>query len=389
MLDTRRLGNSSAAMPQPTIVVSVNAAWNLINFRHSLLRGLVAAGYRVVAVAPSDGREAELASIGVEFEAIAIDRRGMSPLRDARLLWSYVRLLRRLSPSVYLGFTIKPNVYGGLACRILGIPRIANIAGLGTSFLNRGMLNHVVRRLYASGLHGAEGVFFQNRDDCARFLVEKLVKPDQVSLLPGSGVDLDRFAPRRRPPDERIVFLLVTRLLWAKGVAEFVEAASVMRARHGAGICCRILGIRDRSAGGVDDSTLNHWASEGQVELIEAREDVRDVLAEADCVVLPSYYPEGTPRSLLEALGMAKAIITTDMPGCRDVVDESVNGFLCRPRDVSSLVEAMERYCLLKSDARTAMAQASRSKAVRQFDETLVIDAYRAALLDIIKAGPA
>lgn len=385
-LDSRNFGNFSAVMPQPTIVVSVNAAWNLVNFRASLLRGLVAAGYRVVAVAPPDGRETGLAAMGVGFEPISIDRRGMSPLADARLLRSYVRILRRLAPVAYLGFTIKPNVYGGLACRMLGIPRIANIAGLGTSFLKRGMLNHVVRQLYGAGLHGAERVFFQNQDDRDRFLTGGLVTPGQVALLPGSGVDLVRFAPAARQPDGGTVFLLVARLLQAKGVAEFVEASALLRARHGAGIRCRVLGIRDHSPGGIDAATLDRWAQEGQVDFIEAREDVRPVLAEADCVVLPSYYPEGTPRSLLEALAMAKAIITTDTPGCRDVVDDGVNGFLCGPRDVSSLVEVMERYHALGPDERAAMARTSRAKAESQFDETLVIDAYRAALSDMVPA---
>lgn len=361
----------------------MNAAWNLVNFRHSLLRGLIDAGYRVVAVAPPDGRESELAAIGVEFEPIAIDRRGMSPLADARLLWSYIRLLRRVRPSAYLGFTIKPNVYGGMACRILGIPRIANIAGLGTSFLTRGLLNQAVRRLYAIGLRGAESVFFQNKEDCGQFVAEGLVNAGQTKLLPGSGVDLDRFSPIFREPDGTTVFLLVTRLLRAKGVAEFVEASTVMRARYGDSIRCLILGIRDQSTGGIDAATLDRWIKEGKVEVLDARDDVRPVLAEADCVVLPSYYPEGTPRSLLEALAMAKAIITTDTPGCRDVVDNGINGFLCLPKDVSSLTEVMDRYRSLEPEARKAMATASRAKAEHMFDETLVINAYIAALTDL------
>lgn len=371
-------------MPKPTIVVSVNAAWNLVNFRQSLLRALVAEGYRVVAVAPPDGQEADLAAMGVEFEPISINPRGMSPLADARLLLAYITLLRRLRPVAYLGYTIKPNVYGGMACRILDIPRIANIAGLGTSFLQRNALNRIVRRLYAAGLRGAERVFFQNGNDRARFLDEGLVKRDQIVLLPGSGVDLAQFAPAVRPSDDQTIFLLVTRLLHAKGVAEYVAAATALRDRHGPSIRCRILGIRDYSAGGVDAATLDRWKSEGAVELLDEQRDVRPALAEADCVVLPSYYPEGTPRSLLEALAMAKAIITTDTPGCRDVVEDPGNGFLCKPRDVASLIEAMERYYALGPADRSAMAWASRAKAERQFDETLVINAYRRALGEII-----
>ncbi|WP_288413701.1 glycosyltransferase family 4 protein [uncultured Sphingomonas sp.] len=374
-------------MSRPTIVVSVNAAWNLVNFRHSLLRGLVGQGYRVVALAPPDGCEAQLASIGVEFEPIAIDRHGVSPLGDARLLAAYVATLRRLRPAAYLGYTIKPNVYGGLACRILGIPRISNIAGLGTTFMRRGMLNLIVRRLYAVGLRGAEQIFFQNGDDRDRFLTGGLVDGDRVDLLPGSGVDLARFAPAIRPADGRTVFLVVTRLLNAKGVIEFVEAAKRLGAGPSGPVSCRILGIRDSSSDGIAPALLDAWQRSGHVELLDAVSDVRPVLADADCVVLPSYYPEGTPRSLLEAAASAKAIITTDTPGCRDVVDDGVNGFLCAPRDVASLQRAMERYRDLDPAGRQAMAQASRAKAERVFDEAIVVRAYIAALARIAKAA--
>ena len=370
---------------RPVIVVSVNAAWNLVNFRHSLLRSLTVAGYRVVALAPPDGREGELAAIGVEFMPIRINRRGMSPIADARLLWDYVRILRRLRPSAYLGFTIKPNVYGGLACRMLGIPRIANIAGLGTAFLRRGPLNRIVRGLYAVGLSDAARVFFQNRDDRERFLAEKLVREDRTALLPGSGVDLVRFTPRERPRDGRTIFLMVTRLLMAKGVAEYVAAAAEIRVRHGESVIFRLLGIPDHSPGGVDAATLERWRGEGDIELLDAVDDVCPLLAEADCVVLPSYYPEGTPRSLLEAAGMGKAIITTDTPGCRDVVEHGVNGFLCAPRSAASLIAAMEAYLLLDHSARSDAGAASRARAERCYDEQIVLDRYAADLRAICR----
>ena len=371
-------------MAKPTIVVSVNAAWNLVNFRQSLLRSLVAAGYRVVAVAPPDGREGELAALGVDFMPIAIDRRGMSPIADAWLFIAYVRILRKLRPAAYLGFTIKPNVYGGMACQLLGIPRIANIAGLGTGFLRRGALNQVVRQLYAAGLRNADRVFFQNRDDRAHFLAEGLVREEQTILLPGSGVDLTRFSPRARIADGKTVFLLVTRLLRAKGVAEYVDAAETMRRRHGDVVVFRLLGIPDLSSGGIDSETLERWRRDANVELLDAVSDVRPALAHADCVVLPSYYPEGTPRSLLEAAAMGKAIITTDTPGCRDVVEHGVNGYLCEARSVGSLIDAMEGYRRLDERARALMGAASRCKAEQDYDECIVLDRYADALRTIM-----
>lgn len=374
------------AMTRPTIAISVNAAWNLVNFRHSLMRGLVKAGYRVVAIAPADGREGELAALGVEFEPIAMNGRGMSPSEDAQLLLSYLRVLRRVRPAAYLGFTIKPNIWGGLACRILGIPRIANIAGLGTTFIGRGALNLLVRRLYGIGLAGAACVFFQNRDDRGHFVAERIVDVDRTALLPGSGVDLQRFAPAPRAEDGRTVFLLVARLLRAKGVAELVEAVTTLRQRHGDAVVVRVLGIRDHSPGGINGATLERWRNEGQIELLDAVSDVRPSLAGADCVVLPSYYPEGTPRSLLEAAASGKAIVTTDMPGCRDVVEEGVNGFLCAPRDVAGLTAALERYLALSPAARREMGLRSRKKAEREFDERIVIDAYLAQLSRVAAA---
>lgn len=373
---------------RPTVVVSVNAAWNLVNFRQSLLRGLVAAGYRVVALAPPDGYEERLAALGVDYVPIRIDGRGVSPLTDARLLLNYVAILRRLRPSTYLGFTVKPNVYGGLACQVLGIPRIANIAGLGTAFLGRGALNRIVRLLYRAGLRGAERVFFQNGEDRAHFVTERLVREQQTALLPGSGVDLVRFTPQARRSDGRTVFLLVTRLLWAKGVAEYVAAAHDVRSRQGDAVAFRILGIRDTSAGGIDAATLDGWRKGGVVELLDAVDDVRPVLADADCAVLPSYYPEGTPRSLLEAAGMGKAIITTDTPGCRDVVDDGLNGFRCAPRSVPSLVTALERYLTLDGDARSKMGAASRRKAEREFDERIVVERYVRELAGMVGRRP-
>lgn len=373
-------------MSRPTIVISVNAAWNLVNFRRSLMRGLVEAGYRVVAIAPADGHESELTALGVEFEPIAMNSRGMSPNEDAQLLLSYMRILRRIRPAAYLGFTIKPNIWGGLACRILRIPRIANIAGLGTTFIDRGPLNVLVRRLYGIGLGNAACVFFQNRDDRRHFVAERIVDPDRTALLPGSGVDLQRFAPMPRVQDGRTVFLLVARLLRAKGIAELVDAATVLRQRHGHAVVVRVLGIRDHSPGGIDAATLERWQDEGQIELLDAVSDVRPALAEADCVVLPSYYPEGTPRSLLEAAASGKAIVTTNMPGCRDVVEEGVNGFLCAPRDASALTTALDRYIALPPKARHAMSVSSRQKAERQFDEQIVINAYLAQLSAAVAA---
>lgn len=242
----------------------------------------------------------------------------------------------------------------------------------------------LVRHLYGVGLRGADCIFFQNRDDQGHFVKERIVDQARTALLPGSGVDLKRFLPNRREDDGRVVFLLVARLLKAKGIAEFVEAATVLRKRYGDRVEFRLLGIRDSSPGGIDSATLDRWHKEGAITLMDAVSDVRPALERADCVVLPSYYPEGTPRSLLEAAASGKAIITTDMPGCRDVIEPGGNGFLCLPRDVPSLIEALERYLLLAPSQRLIMGERSRQKAVCEFDERIVIDAYLQKLTAVV-----
>jgi glycosyltransferase involved in cell wall biosynthesis len=357
-------------------VISVNTSWNLVNFRESLLRSLVLSDYRVVAIAPPDGYEKKLAALGVDYIPIALDGRGLSPFNDIKTLFYYIKILRKIRPQIYLGFTVKPNVYGGIACRILNIPRISNIAGLGTAFIKGGLLNRIVRKLYATGLKGAPCVFFQNRDDRDHFVALHLVNADDTRQLPGSGVNLDLFHFTARSNDDKTIFLLVSRLLWAKGIQEYVEAAKILRQKHGDRVIFRILGIPDYSAGGVDADTLQRWKTEADIELLDPVNDVRPALGQADCVVLPTYYPEGTPRSLLEAAGMGKAIITTNTPGCRDVVEDGVNGFLCEPRSLDALVKAMDAYCDLDDEGRSKMAEASRGIAETRFDEQIVLRRY-------------
>ena len=373
---------NDASMASPHIVLSINTSWNIVNFRRGLVEALRQRGFEVSALSPRDAYSGHLAELGCRHVPLAMDNKGTNPLRDAALFFAYLRLLWRERPDVFLGWTIKPNIYGSLACRLLGVPAINNVSGLGTAFMSEGWLNRIVRLLYRIALAGSACVFFQNRDDLELFAGMGLVRRAQVRLLPGSGVDLARFSPAPLPvrrEGEGPVFMLVARLLWDKGVGEYVEAARLVKAEvpHARFQLLGFLDVENRSA--VPRQQVDAWVNEGLVEYLGHADDVRPHIAAADCVVLPSYR-EGTPRSLLEAGAMARPLVTTDVPGCREVVDDGINGWLCRPKDAADLADKMLRFALTSQAARLEMGRQSRVKVEMQFAERIVIDAYLAEI---------
>ncbi|TPM37569.1 glycosyltransferase family 4 protein [Mesorhizobium sp. B2-3-4] len=359
------------------IVISINTSWNVVNFRKGLIETLLGRGYDVVVVAPKDEYSSLIPRMGCRYVEIEIDNSGTSPFRDFALLWRYWRILRREKPLAFVGFTIKPNVFGSMAANLNGIAVINNISGLGTVFVRGGLLQRIAKALYRLALARSRVVFFQNDDDRMLFVEARIVRKERTALLPGSGVDLLRFSPspRERAPSSPIVFLMVARLLWDKGVGEFVEAARLVR-RQAPTARFQLLGFLDvENRTAVSRAQVEQWVEEGLVEYLGATDDVRPFLAAADCVVLPSYR-EGTPRSLLEAAAMAKALIATDVPGCKEVVDHAVNGFLCQVRDAGDLAKKMTEFTVMDGASRDAMGIESRRKVERQFSETIVVERY-------------
>lgn len=364
------------------IVICINTAWNLVNFRAGLIRALVTAGHEVVAVAPHDEYAAALEGLGCRYVPLPMDNGGTRPVQDALLLWRFWRLLRSERPAVYLGYTVKPNVYGSLAAHWLDIPVINNIAGLGAVFIKGGWLVRLVQGLYRAALARSAQVFFQNGDDRQMFVQVGLVKPEVTALLPGSGIDLQRFQPVPLPcpaGSSAVRFLLIARMLRDKGVVEYVEAARLLKARWPLAEFC-LLGFVDvQNPTAISRAEMDGWVAQGEVRYLGVSDDVREQIGEADCVVLPSYR-EGTPRTLLEAAAMGRPLVTTDAVGCRQVVEDGVNGYLCQVRDARDLADKMERILLMTADERTAMGLAGPAKMEREFDERLVIDKYLAAI---------
>jgi glycosyltransferase involved in cell wall biosynthesis len=364
------------------IVISINAAWNIVNFRLGLIRALREAGHEVVALAPPDDYSARLEALGIPYLPIAMDKQGLSPLRDLLLLGRYWRLLRRLKPDIFLGYTAKPNIYGSIAAQAAGAKVINNVSGLGTAFIRGGLLTRIVSALYRFAFRRSSTIFFQNDEDMALFVGKGLVKEGQARLLPGSGVDLDLFRPSPTPAASgHVTFLLVARLLWDKGVGEYVEAARRVRTERPQARF-QLLGFLDvanRTA--VPRAEVARWVSEGLIDYLGEADDVRPHLAAADCVVLPSYR-EGLPRTLLEAAAMAKPLIATDVPGCRHVVTDAVNGLLCAARDVGSLAAAMREMVDAGPEQRERWGRAGRDRIEREFDEKIAAARYLEAIGD-------
>ncbi|HEX5238304.1 MAG TPA: glycosyltransferase family 4 protein [Sphingomicrobium sp.] len=364
----------------PIIAVGANDGWNIVNYRSGLIRALRGAGMRVAVLAPSGAHDQAIRAIA-DFYPVPVSARGTSPTADMRTLLAFRRQLKSIGPAAFLGFTAKPNIYGSIAARSLGIPVINNISGLGSTFGRRTMLTRLMMGLYRFAIRRSAVVFFQNSEDRRLFEQARLVRQDQTALLPGSGIDLDHFAPRPRDPHGGdFTFLLAARLLWDKGVREYVEAARRVRS-GGKRAKFQILGIIEpESRAAVPLAQLEAWARDGIIDYLGSARDVRPAIAAAGCVVLPSYYREGVPRVLLEAASMAVPVITTDWPGCREAVEDGETGLLCEPRSAEALAAAMEQMLGISIEERLQMGQAGRARMEREFAEAIVHRAYLSAL---------
>jgi len=362
------------------VMLTVNAAWNVWNFRRPLVKSLLETGHRVTILAPEGERVEDLRAMGCRFVALEMDVKGLNPLQDFRLMRSFRRIFFTEVPDVVLSYTIKNNLFGAMAARTCGIPFIPNVTGLGTAFLSGGPLQRIAEFLYRRAFRNLKTVFFQNTDDRDLFLERRLVTAEQSIVLPGSGIDLNDFAANPYPVDEKeIRFLLIARLLRDKGIYEYIDAARRLKTK-GIPVRFQLLGAADsQNRTAISRETLAEWEAEGVVEYLGTTSDVRPHVARAHCVVLPSYR-EGAPRTLIEAASMARPLIATDVPGCRAVLDDGITGYLCAAKSGKSLAEACLRFVYLPEKARVAMGQAARAKMVAEFDQAIVVAAYQRAI---------
>lgn len=358
------------------IAIVSNTSWSLFNFRFQLAKSIKENGYEVIFIAPYDEYSDRL---GKEFEYhdIFMNNKGTNPAEDIKTTIEFYKLYKKIRPDVVLHYTIKPNIYGTIAASLLGIKTINNIAGLGTLFVKQGLVTKIAKWLYKYSQSKAEKIFFQNKDDFEMFTKEKLVDKNKSDILPGSGVDTNKFIPIEiEKKDNTFIFLLIARMLWDKGVGEYVEAAKAIKQKY-SNVEFQLLGFLDvenRSA--ISKEQMKEWVDGEYVTYLGTSDNVREVIAGADCIVLPSFYREGTPRTLLESASMGKPIITTDNVGCRDVVDDGVNGYLCEVRNAQDLADKMEMILSLSEEQRILIGKKGREKMINEFDESIVINKY-------------
>lgn len=361
------------------IAIVINTSWNIYNFRLGLIKKLQSEGHEVYAIAPKDEYSEKLVAEGCIFVPIAIDNKGSNPIKDFLLMIKYLRIFFSIKPHYILQYTIKPNIYGTLAAKCLGIPTINNVSGLGTVFLHDNLVSKIAKWLYRFAFRFPKRIFFQNNDDLELFVAHHLVAKQKADVLPGSGVNLQKYEPKPFRRNDTFVFILIARLLYDKGLVEYVDAIKILKNEH-VDAKFQILGFTDfESHLGISENLLNDWISNGYVEYLGHTSDVIPFINQADCVVLPSYR-EGTPKTLIEALSLAKPIVTTNVPGCKETVVDGVNGLLCEVKNAQDLADKM--YLMLKKENidLDRMGQNGRKLAEMKFDEQIVIKKY----LDII-----
>lgn len=367
------------------ILIVVNNAWYAYNFRLNLARSFKNNGYIVCFAAPYDDKYTKLIQKEFECYNISMDAKGINPINDLKTMITLYQLYKKIEPQIVLNFTIKPNIYSSLVCGILKIKCISNITGLGTIFIKESFVTKLAKLMYKRALSYNEKVFFQNNDDKDLFLTNQLIQKSKIDLVPGSGVDLNKFSPVvKETKNKKLIFLMVARLLKDKGVVELVEAIKLLKQKYdnfevhllGA------LGVANHTA--ITKEELESWIELDLVKYLGITDSVQDVLLKADCVVLPSYR-EGTPRSLLEAAAMAKPIITTNTVGCKEVVENNINGYLCKVKDSNDLALKMEKMLSLSKTQLEKMGLAGRNKIINEFDEKFVINKYINVINELLK----
>jgi glycosyltransferase involved in cell wall biosynthesis len=365
------------------IAIVVNTSWNIYNFRLGLIKAFLKEGHSVTAIAPYDSYAEQLKKAGCQYESILLDNKGANPLRDLVFTKELYAIYKRVRPDVVLQYTIKPNVYGTLAAYLLGIPVINNVSGLGTVFLRDNLASQVAHILYRLSFRFPTKVFFQNEDDKQLFVKRKLVKEHITAVLPGSGVDLTAFTPQPFKRNAVFTFLVIARLIYDKGIVEYADAIRTLKNQN-ISATFQLLGFKDISPLGIPEELLQSWIDEGLIEYLGTADDVRPFINQADCVVLASYR-EGTPRTLIEAISMAKPVLATDVPGCRETIENGENGLLCQVKDPDDLAEKLKTMIYLDDIELERMGQKSRVLAEKKFNENIIIIEYLKVLQEIEK----
>jgi glycosyltransferase involved in cell wall biosynthesis len=373
----------------PKFLFVANVARDLYNFRIGLMRVLRKKGFEVVCIAPEDSFVEKFKDEGFRFIPLEYLRRESKGLfNNLLLIWELYKIYKEEKPDLIFHYTIKPNIFGNIASGIAGIRSISVVTGLGSFFVRKSVLQIVIKYLYKFSFIFTEKVFFLNTDDRDLFVKEGIIPSKKEVLVNGEGIDTDYFSPEfckeySKKRKDHLVFLLIARLLWDKGIEEFVESARKVKERYPE-VEFWLLGPLDKAnPTAIPSKAIKGWEEKGIIKYLGVVDDVRPLIYQSDVVTLPSYR-EGIPRSLLEAISMGKPIITTDAPGCREVVEDGKNGFLVPVKDVEALTNAMIKFIELTEEERQEMGHYSREKAIREFDEKIIVKKYIEVIEEVL-----
>lgn len=362
------------------VFLTSNTSWYLYNFRHSTIQALREQGNRVICLSPPDDFSQRLVDeLGAEHIALPLDGKSTGAVQELRSIGFIWQVMRQYQPDFVFNFTVKMNIYCGLVCALQKVPFANNISGLGTAFIHDSWLFRRVRQVYGLVNRRAQRLFFQNEEDLGVFRGKDMLGDTPYTLLPGSGVDLQRFQALPLPKGGSFTFIMIARLLGDKGVREYAEACRELKAERLDVRCLLVgpLGVSNRTA--ISEEEVRQWQAEGVLEYLGATDDVRPLIEQSHVLVLPSYR-EGMPRTVLEAAAMGRPAIVTDVPGCRHAIEPGVTGWLCEVRSAGSLAEQMRRVVGMDPAELQRAGDAARRRMEDTFSEEVVVGAYLGCL---------
>lgn len=352
------------------VVILTNHDAYTYNFRKEIIQALIDKGIKVYLVLPYGEKVELLKEMGCEFIDLPLDRRGTNPITDFKLFLSYMKIIKRIKPDVMLSYTIKPNIYGGMACRLLGVPYIANITGLGTAVEDKGFKQKIFIFLYKIAFKKINCIFFQNQENQQLF-IENNIAVGRHRLIPGSGVNLEHFQVLKYPPDNTIEFVFISRIMKEKGIDQYLEAAEYIRNKY-PHTRFHVLGFCED----IYEETLREMQKKDIIQYHGMQRDVRIFIEKCHCTIHPTYYSEGMSNVLLESAASGRAIITTNRSGCKEIVDDGVNGYVVEQKNSKDLIEKIENFLRLDYQLKKRMGLNGRIKVVKEFDRKIVISEY-------------
>ena len=358
------------------IILVANTSWSMVKFRSSLMKKLVSEHYKVYVVSPYDAYAKDIKRIGCQFIDLKIDNKGSNPIYDINMLYKLYRIYRKIKPDLVIHYTIKPNIYGSIAAKLSRCSSIAIVTGLGYTFINKSFTTKIAEFLYRLAFRFPKEIWFLNQEDREIFIHKKLASKAITKLIPGEGVNLQHFMTRKNKEEQKkFIFLLMARILKDKGIYEYIDAIKILQKEY-LNVEYQLLGsLHAMNPTSIQEKEVQSWVEKNIVNYLGEVKDVRPYIENADCIVLPSYR-EGLSMSLLEAASMSRPIIASNIPGCKEVVSDSVNGYLCEAGNAKDLAEKMEQMLTLSNNNRVEMGRAGRKKVLREFDEQIVIKQY-------------